>query len=276
MRRRLGLAAAVAALAAAPVVVLSIGAENPGAAAYDETAGPLDRLPPGWLWIPRYSPDSWRGAYHDSVSGAFVSFDRGRESNPVEYWRHAKRSHGDDRYERGRVASLTFEWLELPAFRNRIIAAHRADLGLDASVVYPEPGTYQERIYPPDGAVRIAVVLSVGGRSWPFEADLCGGPSQRDRIHDLLLGEDRVARNRVGGWRGPTAVLPSDAAKTLVEEPTFEAFVRRYGQGGIDRPDCDGLELLYPVRGATDSEWLEWHLTFDRERRFLRKDLRNR
>jgi hypothetical protein len=260
-------------------IALAIGVAPPAASgddpAYDEMSGPLDRLPPGWVWIPRYSPDSWRGAYHDAVSGAFVSFDVGAGPSPVAFWRDPKRRRSEDRYEAGRVGALRFEWLDLPDFRARVIASHRRDLGLDPSVVYPEPGSFEERLYPPEGVRHLKATLADGKRWWPFEAELCDATQER-RIRELLLGADRVARGRVGGWRGPAAVLGPEARDTFAEEPTYEAFVRRYGQGGIQRTGCEVFSLSYPVRGPDDHAIEEWRISFDRERRFLAKDLRPR
>ena len=128
-------------------------------------AGPLAPLPQGWCHIAGRGRDSWIGAYHDTQSGAYVSFDTHPEVS-ADWWTVP----GGGRVSGGTVGNATYRLVIVPNPRQWLIKRFKKEIGPS----FPEPNSWQEWNLPPSEATHhLAVTLSVGERRWTFGGDTC-------------------------------------------------------------------------------------------------------
>jgi hypothetical protein len=137
----------------------------------------------GWTHLPVAWLDVWSGAYHDSVSGAYLYY---RIEKP-----DAKRSsvmrQPADVVTRGLLGEYPYEIRTGENARARYEA-----LWAEALQGPPELAESMRRLLPAQGATYFAVTATVGPEEWTFESAPTK-PDQEARIRQLFLSRARLA-----------------------------------------------------------------------------------
>ena len=137
---------------------------------------PLSALPSGWIHVPQRTVDTWTGAFHDSLSGAFASFDVTTTANTAS----ESRANGNGAETTQGIAD------GIPYEVTRTVDPATTGAQNAAPDVRGAPAL--KGTVAPDRA-RISVSFRSAARVWVFRATAYSR-LQEERVRALLLGSD--------------------------------------------------------------------------------------
>jgi hypothetical protein len=210
-------------------------------------AQPLKDLPSGWTYLRRQGVDTWPGAYHDRISGAFVEFDLG--TGIFTGWlsetaAQKQRLQCDD----GQLGEVRFRRCRLPG-----------------QVCGSQQGA---------AAARYRLVVNFHTNSgpwtlWSFAANLCDG-LQAKRVEELLFEKNRLWLESLDEARTDHVRYLSDRDLTDTKPGMdWREISDRLGPPAESERDApDGFRVLYWIGGPeTKQVWL----VFDRGQKLVSK-----
>lgn len=226
-------------------------------------AQPLKDLPVGWLHLPTRWVDQWHGAFHDSVSGAFVYYSIASEHDQ----RMALLGREGDKVEEGVIAGHAYKVRMGSDARSRYEAIYA-----DALQGPEEVSRLTRRLLPAKTDQILLISFIVGSQEWAFEAAIRDEGMEK-RVRQLLLAEPRLAadpsgcdrqRRDLGGVAPKTfqnLQIGTGAIKTLEAlGPAHQVLIGDDGGFGLDY-------MLQSGHG----EVTYGHLFFDRRQLLVRK-----
>jgi hypothetical protein len=202
-----------------------------------DCVAPISGVPDGWLWMPTRVVDSAPGAYHDKISGAFVSYD-GLDRDGILAQSHRKEHPLRVSGHRG---TTPYELEVIPDIREHLIDQGRRRWGSE----FPE-GTIAADTLPLAGARRLKLRFVTHSAEWWFTSDVYS-KTQEKRVRQLLLGptsglcEHLVASESEGQGLGPDvlkALVPGTPAQQVLQIPNVLPYVA-YPVGRV------GFRLFY-------------------------------
>lgn len=178
-----------------PLLWMLLVAQVLARVAYAEV-GPLQRLPMGWTYLPNPGVDLWRGVYHDSISGAYVTFGgdyRGRLDLSPPPERRLWGSDTSDVVTQGVVGGVPYELVRAQHPRARELEY------IERTSPELEPQHYEKTLPPPGCSplLRVTFLPNSSDYVWWFTATVCDD-QQEFRVEELLLGELRLRLSKVG------------------------------------------------------------------------------
>jgi len=164
-------------------------AGDPSTTDRPETSGPLKDLPAGWVYLPRSYVDVWTGAYHDAVSGAFVSFIVGERVDEIEFWTDMQPNEPDVATTSGDVEGIPYRTVRVESPRDKMVNHLETEFGQPI-----EELSGFARTLPPASCPSLRVVSfrpTNGDVTWAFTAASCNA-SQEARVTELLFSQMRI------------------------------------------------------------------------------------
>ena len=234
-------------------------------------------LLPGWVHLGEIHIDMWAGAYHDSVSGAFVRYRLVHGDDPgVE-------TTSGDIVEEGTLGKRRFRvWRGPDAFARDLREYQRIRAEIGESEDAPVPEEIAER-FPPKGTRAFVVaygstVTSGHGKSstkapayWVFEAGVAG-PVQQARLDGLLIRRDPFARNKLPCQSDEFTFVPIDRLNAVPLGTSFERVLETLGPPNVATQVGSGFAIEYFVKeNAPGQEWVR--LTFGQDQRLTEHQL---
>jgi hypothetical protein len=201
--------------------------------------GPLGPLPDGWCALPKWGRDTWIGAYHDARSGAFVTFDCGKQ-----YSADAWLKRGGQLTAHRKLGPATYRLVAAAEPRQRLVEYYRREVGPE----FPRLGSWEEWMLPPaEAREHLAVPFFTGRRRWTFESAVCDDAQER-RVRDLLLGAPRLLVGAIGEPMPDGGRIVAEQLRDLQPGADLQTVFGRLGLPGSSyRWACDGLRLMYRV-----------------------------
>jgi hypothetical protein len=266
-------------VALALAVLLCLSQSTVGADAHGRDGGPcappqpLRDLPEGWMHLPTYWTDQWRGAYHDARSGAYVSYYTGSRNDA----RTRLMSRRGDVTETGVLAGVRYRLQSGPDARSRIKSLYTRGPVL----VELDPGEWArqlELLLPSPDARLLRVVFEVGKKDeWVFEAATYDA-EQAERVRSLLLSSPRLwtaADPCDMAWRNPINVTWKACQGVNVGDTVVQGFSALGPPDTVRQSSRDGFAIVYSIRPEGDTTGrVKGSASFDfgREQRVTKKN----
>lgn len=218
-----------------------------------DTVYPLTTAPEGWIYLEKDFIDTFPGAYHDSVSGAFVRVEVALVPHVISWSEHQARS-------RGAVVTRA-ETDGVPYFMER-----RKHISAD------EQAKYRTKLE--EGCEQIAIhFLPKGseGPSWHLRGEACT-PTQEERMLALMRGMASTVKNWPDGVRPPSGrlVTPQELAG-IAPGMNWERVRARLGPPAqAEKSAADGFVVTYDVESVRRSDDLRVTLAFGKDHMLVR------
>ena len=221
---------------------------------------PLSALPSGWIHVPQRTVDTWTGAFHDSLSGAFASFDVTTTANTAS----ESRANGNGAETTQGIAD------GIPYEVTRTVDPATTGAQNAAPDVRGAPAL--KGTVAPDRA-RISVSFRSAARVWVFRATAYSR-LQEERVRALLLGSDaRLCHMQPTEDPGHETVVAAHTYRLLRHGSPASAVLALLGRPQGSQPrGPDGLALWYLVSDGP-SGYRHARLDFDKSQRLQEKTL---
>lgn len=221
---------------------------------------PLSELPSGWIHIPQRTVDTWTGAFHDSVSGAFVSFDVTTTSNTVG---HPRANRRGSETTQGIVDGIPYD-----------LTRTNDPTAEGAQSTRPDgQGAPELKGNTDFGRARIVVSFRGAERVWVFRVTAYS-QLQEERVRALLVGSDaHFCHGQPIEDPGHDTVVAANTYRSLRSGSTASAVLALLGRPQGSQPKGpDGLALWYLVSDGP-SGYRHARLDFDKSQRLQGKAL---
>lgn len=254
----------------ATVVCLSVG----GSASHSYPVQPVTEpqplvdLPSGWIHLGAECTDCWMGAYHDSASGAYVSYSVEHPGNFGD-WLDPGRAAPGDEFSEGIVNGIPYRKVTFDNARLRV--RHMLERGFgDTLENLGKMGEVAFRLLPPANCSLVSVGFILEKENRLFTCAVCT-EQQQNRVNALLFQGMRLQRTREAPWRSQSVTM-GDYAK-LMPGMTFSEARQLLGWArGSYQVSSDSFALIYFVFDGAD-KGREARLFFDRSQVLVKKEL---